>query len=158
MAEQATERMVIRASPQRCFAVVTDFEHYAEWAADIKSVEVRARDAHGRATEVRFRAAAFGRSTTYTLAYDYGGAPDKLSWAQVEGDLTAQLAGTYVFEPAPEGDTEVVYHLDVELAVPIPGFVKRRAEGRIIHTALGDLKARIESGPDRAGGSWAPPG
>lgn len=154
MAEQATERVVIRASPERCFAAVADFEHYAEWAADIKSVEVRARDEQGRPTEVRFRAAAFGRSTTYTLAYDYGGAPDKLSWTQVDGDLTARLTGTYVFEPGPEGDTEVVYHLDVELQVPIPGFVKRRAEGRIIHTALGDLKAWIESGLDPAGGTW----
>ena len=27
---------------------------------------------------------------------------------------------------------------------PIPGFVKRRAEGRIITTALKDLKARVE--------------
>ncbi|MGH9069485.1 MAG: SRPBCC family protein [Acidimicrobiales bacterium] len=146
VAEQATERMVMRASPARCFATVTDFERYAEWATDIKSVEVEERDDQERVRRVTFRAAAFGRSTTYTLSYDYSEAPEELSWVQVAGDLTARLDGRYVFEPAGDGDTEVVYHLDVELQVPIPGFVKRRAEGRIIHTALGDLKARVEEG------------
>lgn len=145
MAEQATERMVIRASPAQCFAVVTDFARYPDWVPDIKEVEVGSRDREGRPDVVTFRAAAFGRSTTYTLAYDYTMAPGELSWVQTGGDVTSRLDGRYVFEPSDHGDTEVEYHLDVELRIPIPGFVKRRAEGRIIHTALGDLKARVEA-------------
>jgi len=31
--------------------------------------------------------------------------------------------------------------------VPIPGFVKRRAEARIIKTALSELKGRVEGVP-----------
>ncbi|HEX4541291.1 MAG TPA: SRPBCC family protein [Acidimicrobiales bacterium] len=145
MAELATERMIMRASPERCYEVVTDFEHYLEWAADIKQVEVVEREADGRPAAVTFRAAAFGRSTSYTLAYDYTAAPHELTWVQTEGDLTSRLDGAYVFEPTVDGDTEVVYRLVVELKVPIPGFVKRRAEGRIMHTALKNLKARAES-------------
>lgn len=144
--EQATEVMAIRAAPARCLEVVTDFEAYPEWTSDIKSVEVQDRDDQGRATRVAFRAAAFGRSTSYTLSYDYSGAPARISWVQVAGDLTARLDGAYTFEGAPDGETEVSYHLDVELRVPIPGFVKRRAEGRIMHTALRELKARAEAG------------
>lgn len=145
MSEQATERMTVSGSPARCFEVVIDFESYPEWAADIKDVRVLERDAEGRGTRVGFRAAAFGRSTSYTLAYDYSRAPKALSWAQAEGDLTRRLDGSYTFEPAGEAETDVSYVLDVELKLPIPGFVKRRAEGRIIHTALGELKARVES-------------
>ena len=145
MAELATERMIMRAPPERCFAVVSDFERYLEWAGDIKQVEILERDAEGRAATVAFRAAAFGRSTSYTLSYDYTGAPRELAWVQTEGDLTSRLDGAYVFEPAGDGDTEVVYRLVVELKVPIPGFVKRRAEGRIMGTALRHLKARVES-------------
>jgi ribosome-associated toxin RatA of RatAB toxin-antitoxin module len=144
MAEQASERLIMRATPAECFDVVTDFERYPEWAADIKAVSVEQRDADGRAVEVAFRAAAFGRSTNYTVRYDYANAPEKLSWVQTKGDITSKLDGTYVFEPTGDGDTEVVYHLTVELRVPIPGFVKRRAEGRIIGTALKELKARVE--------------
>lgn len=145
MAEQATEVMVIAGSPKRCYEVVAEFSSYPQWAGDIKEVEVRQTDSEGRPTLVAFRAAAFGRSTSYTLSYDYSKAPSELSWVQTEGDLTTRLDGTYAFEPTGEGETEVTYHLDVELRVPLPGFVKRRAEGRIIHTALKDLKARVES-------------
>ncbi len=145
MQEQATERMIVHAALERCVEVALDVEHYPEWAADIKEVEVLARDGEGRAQRVRFRAAAFGRSTTYTLLYDHGGAPGVVSWKLEEGDLTGVLDGWYTFDPVDGGDTEVTYHLVVELLLPLPGFVKRRAEGRIMHTALRELKVRSET-------------
>ena len=144
MAEQASERAVMHAPPDKCFEVVADFERYTEWAADIKAVTIEQRDEEGRPSEVAFRAAAFGRSTSYTLRFDYGKAPKELSWVQTRGDLTSRLDGTYVFDATDNGDTEVTYHLTVELRVPIPGFVKRRAEGKIIGTALDELKKRVE--------------
>ena len=39
------------------------------------------------------------------------------------------------------------YELAIDLIYPIPGFVKRRAEARIIKTALSELKARVEGSP-----------
>lgn len=135
----------MRGSAESCYAVVTDFERYPEWAADIKAVTVDERDADGRATRVTFRAAAFGRSTTVTVDYDYGQAPNRLSWVQSHGDLTSRYDGSYVFEEVGGGETEVAYTLDVELRVPIPGFVKRRAESRIVGYGLKELKARVEN-------------
>ncbi len=41
---------------------------------------------------------------------------------------------------------EIVYHLAVDLSVPLPGFVKRRAEARIVRTAVNDFTAYVESG------------
>ncbi len=145
MADQATERMVMAASPQRCFAVSSAIDAYPEWAADIKEVTVHERDDQDRPQLVTFRAAALGRSTSYTLAYDYTEAPHVLSWVQTRGDITAKLDGSYVFEPAGGGGTEVTYHLDVEMKVPLPGFIKMRAQNRIMSIALRDLKARVES-------------
>ena len=145
MAEVATERMTVSAPPARCFAVSSDLDAYPQWAADIKEVTVHDRDDQGRPQLVTFRAAAFGRSTSYTLAYDYSGAPNVLSWVQTRGDITSKLDGRYVFEPAPGGGTEVTYHLEVEMKVPLPGFIKMRAQSRIMSIALRDLKVRVES-------------
>jgi ribosome-associated toxin RatA of RatAB toxin-antitoxin module len=142
--EQVTERMIIRGSPEDCYRALTDFEQYPQWAADIKSVSVDERDERGRAAQVTFRAAAFGRSTSYSLRYDYASAPAELSWIQVQGDLTRRLDGSYQLLPAGDGSTEILYHLVVDLKVPLPGFVKRRAEGRIMGTALRELKAWVE--------------
>ena len=145
MAEQATERMTVSATPERCFEVSADIAAYPEWAADIKDVTIDERDDQGRPTLVTFRAAAFGRSTSYTLAYDYSGAPGVLAWIQTEGDITNKLDGCYVFAATPDGGTEVTYHLEVEMKVPLPGFIKMRAQSRIMSIALRDLKARVES-------------
>ena len=57
-----------------------------------------------------------------------------------------RLDGRYVFEPD-NGGTDVTYHLAIELIVPIPGFVKHRAELKIIGTALDELKRWAEAGP-----------
>ena len=145
MAEQASERLIMRATPTQCFEVVTDFERYPEWAGDLKEAIVVERDESGRGTKVRYRAAAFGRSTSYTLAYDYSGAPTRLAWVQADGDLTSRLDGAYEFTGA-DGGTEVTYHLEVDLRLPLPGFVKQRAAARIISTALRELRARAEAG------------
>ena len=144
MEEQVTERMIIRGSPDDCYAVLTDFDRYPEWAADIKSVSVDNRDGQGRPKDVTFRAAAFGRSTSYTLRYDYGRDPLELSWVQIAGDITRRLDGSYVLSAAGDDSTEIAYTLVVDLKVPLPGFVKRRAEGRIMGTALRELKSWVE--------------
>jgi ribosome-associated toxin RatA of RatAB toxin-antitoxin module len=145
VADQATENMSVAAPPERCFAVVADLERYPEWAADIKEVEVKERDDLGRPQLVTLRAAAFGRSTSMTLAYDYSEAPRVLSWTLTQGDITTKWDGSYIFDPNGDGGTDVTYHVEAELRVPIPGFIKMRATSRIMATAMRELKARVES-------------
>jgi carbon monoxide dehydrogenase subunit G len=145
MTDSATEHTYIDAPLEQCWAVVTDFDHYAEWANDIKSVSVLERDGEGRGTRVTFRAGAFGRSTSYTLAYDYTDAPRRLARVQAAGDIPSRLDGYYEFDETVQGGTDVTYNLLVDLKVPLPGFVKQRAAARIISTALRELKSRVEN-------------
>lgn len=144
MSQRATESITVNAPPATLYAVATDFEAYPAWVADLKSVTVLVRDDQGRASEVEFRAAAFGRSSTYSLRYDYSDAPNALSWTQVTSDLTTKLEGSYRFSANAEA-THVLYDLEVDLMVPIPGFIKARAAQRIQSQALRELKARAES-------------
>ncbi len=149
MVDQATQRKTVAASPDDCFAAVIDFERYPEWASDIKMARVLSRDDEGRAVDVEFRAAAMGRSTTYTLRYFYGSNPRRLAWRLQAGDITRRLDGEYEFLPVASDShsTEVVYHLAVDLSVPLPGFVKRRAEARIVRTAIDDFTRHVEGAP-----------
>ncbi len=143
MVDSGSESVVVLASAEKCYAVATDFEKYPQWAHDIKEVTVLKRDENDRPTVVEFRASALGRSTHYTLEYDYALAPSKLSWHMSDGDIMRAILGSYTFEPVENG-TRISYDLSVELVVPIPGFVKRRAEMRILST-LKELKSLIES-------------
>lgn len=142
MSDQATQQMRIEAPLDDIWGVLTDFERYPDWARDLKDVRILERDEQGRATLVRYRAAAMGRSTSYVLRYDWSDAPHRLPWELVEGDIMRVLDGRYELEEV-DGSTELTYHLKVDLVVPLPAFVKRRAESRIIGTALRELRDHV---------------
>ena len=144
MADTASLTISIAAPLERCWAIATDFEKYPEWATDVKSAVVRQRDADGRATEVEFRTSALGRSTHYVLAYDYSAAPHRLAWKMVSGDIMRAVDGAFMFAPDASGGVVLTYNLSIDLIVPLPGFVKRRAEVRILNTVK-ELKVLAES-------------
>jgi len=144
--QRATQSIVVAATPSEVYSVVVDFDRYCEWVADLKEIDVLERDADGRALEVAFRAAAFGRSTKYALRYDYSLAPQFLSWHQTWGDVTESLNGSYRFDALDASETTMVtYDLEVALAVPVPQFIRSRAAARIQRHALGELKHRVEA-------------
>lgn len=147
---QVEERIVhatIAASAERCFAVATNLEAYPEWVSGITNVTVTEHDELGRPIAAEFEAESFGRRTRYSLAYDLSDAPNRLSWRLVEGDLMRRIDGLYRFEPSADSPDliDVTYELIIDLAVPLPGFVKRRAEGKIVRAALAEFCARVEN-------------
>jgi len=143
MVDSGSDVALISAPPEKCFAIAIDFEKYPQWASDVKEVTVLERDAQGRALKVEYRASALGRSTHYTLTYDYSDAPNRLSWSLIEGDIMRAIKGAYTFDAVAEG-TRATYEMAIELVIPLPGFVKRRAEMRILNT-LKELKTRSEA-------------
>ena len=145
MTETASERIRVDAPAGRCWDVAIDYESYPEWVRDVKEARILERDAAGRGRRVEYRAAALGKSVRYVLEYDYSDAPHSFSWKFIEGDMLRRLDGTYRFESEDENSTRVHYELAVDLAVPLPGLVKRRAAGLIMGSALKELKKQVES-------------
>jgi ribosome-associated toxin RatA of RatAB toxin-antitoxin module len=145
MADAATKTITIAAPLEHCFEIVADVERYPEWVHDIVAAEVLDRDEQGRPRDVKFTVSALGRNTRYTLRYDWANAPDTLAWELVEGDIMRSIDGAYRFRPSEsvEDGTDVIYDLSIELIVPMPGFLKRRAEARILNT-VHHLKSRAE--------------
>jgi hypothetical protein len=145
MMDEAHEQIHVDAPPARCFARASAFDEYPVWAKDVKRATVLVRDTAGRGTRVEYHAAALGRRVRYVLDYDFVDAPHAFSWELVEGDMLRALDGRYAFDAAGDG-TLVDYTLRVDLAIPLPGLIKRRASGMIVGTALRDLKRVVESG------------
>jgi hypothetical protein len=145
--EQTTQRITIDASPQRVCDVIVDVARYPEWAGDVKQVDIQQAEDSGRPGLVAFRAAAMGRSVSYVLRYYYGTSPLRVAWRLVEGDVVSRMDGEYLLEPTygNVNSTEVTYHLSVDMRMPIPGFMRRRGEARIVRAALQGLKSRAES-------------
>jgi ribosome-associated toxin RatA of RatAB toxin-antitoxin module len=142
MPEQTTSSIEIDATPEQVMAVIVDFEDYPAWVQGMKKVEVVRTGADGRAEQVHFDLDA-GVKDAYTLAYDYAG-PHTLHWHLVEGKLMRGMDGTYELSATAAG-THVTYRLAVDLAIPMIGMLRRKAEKVIIDTALKGLKKRVES-------------
>jgi len=143
MAERVKDTIDVKGTTQEIFDVATEFEKYPEWNPNIKEVEVKATGADGLATEVWYKVDAKIKTLTYTLAYDYSGAPGSFSWDLKEGEVK-KLSGSYSFDEF-DDVTEVAYEIEIDPGFPVPGFLRKQAEKQIVRGALDDLKKRVES-------------
>lgn len=145
MADESTQSIVIDAPQQRIMAVIADFAAYPEWTNAVKETEVLSEGADGRAEQVRFTLDAGPIKDVYTLAYEWHPDDKGMSWTLVKGQMQRSQKGSYVLEPE-GGQTKVTYTLSVQLAIPLLGLLRRKAEKVIMDTALKELKRRVESG------------
>jgi ribosome-associated toxin RatA of RatAB toxin-antitoxin module len=143
MAEQTTSTIVVNASPKAIMAVIADFEAYPEWADSMRETEVLSTDEAGRPKQVRFKVDAGAISDEYTL--DYVWSRNEVTWTLVQAKMVKGMDGAYVLRDLGDGQTEVTYRLAVDVAIPMIGMLKRKAEKVIIDTALKGLKKRVES-------------
>ena len=144
MAEQTTSSILIEAEPAIVMDVIADFESYPRWAQGVKKAEVVEGGSAGRPEQVHFELDAAPVKDSYTLAYEWSG-DHSVTWTLVEAKLLKAMDGAYLLENREDGNTQVTYRLSVDIAIPMIGMLKRRAEKVIIDTALKGLKQRVES-------------
>lgn len=144
MPDRTSSSITIDAPPADVMAVIADFPRYPEWADGIKETEVVAGDG-GRPERVRFTLDAGVISDSYVLSYAWDG-DASVEWELAEkGKIVSGMTGAYRLTGA-GARTEVLYELAVDVAIPMPGLLRRQAEKTIIGTALKGLKKRVESG------------
>ncbi len=142
MAEQSTQSIVVSAPPTDVMAVIADFPAYPQWVQAAKTVEVLETGPQGRARRVRFVIDATVLSDDYVLDYTWDD-DRQVSWTLVSSRLMKRQDGSYTLREA-GGGTEVTYRLTVDMAIPMIGLLKRRAEKVVLDTALKELKKRVE--------------
>ena len=130
-------------------AVIADFAGYPQWATALRSADVLETGPDGRARKVRFVLDAGLVRDSYVLSYTWDG-DTQVSWQLAEpGSVIAEMTGGYLLSDRDAG-AEVKYELTVDIRIPMPGMLKRKAEKMIIDTALKGLKAQAESRGDGA--------
>lgn len=135
---------VVEATPDAVMAVISDFPAYPEWSTSIREAEVLSVGSDGRAERVRFELAAGPIVDEYVLAYSWSVDDRGLEWRLESSALQRSQRGSYRLEPV-EGGTRVDYELEIEMAVPVIGSLRTRAERRILADALSELKRRAEA-------------
>jgi ribosome-associated toxin RatA of RatAB toxin-antitoxin module len=144
VADQTTSDIVVDAGAAQVMAVIADFDAYPLWATGVKQAEVLGAGPGGRPEQVRFVLDAAPIKDEYVLAYTWDD-DRSVTWRLVQGRVLKGMEGAYVLDA--DGDrTTVTYRLAVEVAIPMIGLLRRKAEKVIIDTALKGLKKRVEAG------------
>ncbi len=144
MAEKTTQTIHIDADPDTILKVIADIDAYPDWISEYKQAEVQERGADGYPKVVRFVMDAGIIKDTLVMCYQWPKDRRSLSWTLVSSSLLRSLEGSYRLAPKGSG-TDVTYELSVDLALPMIGMLKRKAERRLTDTALKDLKKRVEA-------------
>jgi hypothetical protein len=151
MADRTSSSIIVAASRPTVMGVIADFGCYPEWATGVRSADVLEEGPGGRPKRVRFALDAGVIRDSYVLAYDWDG-DGAVRWRLAEaGSVVTEMSGAYRLAQDGVG-TSVSYELSVGTRVPMIGMLKRRAEKKIIETALKGLKSRAESVQRAEGG------
>ena len=143
MPDQASSSITISAPAETVLGVIADIPSYPEWTGQIKSAQVVKEGPGGKPESATFVMDAGVLKDEYTLEYSWR--EDGVDWKLV-GKSTVQKSqvGSYTLVDK-GGSTEVTYKLAVDIAMPMLGMFKRKAEKMIMDSALKELKKRVES-------------
>jgi len=144
VADSTSQTIYIDANPSTVMDVIADIGSYPDWIAEYQETEVLEIDADGYPKTARLVLDASVLKDTMVFSYVWPADHKSVSWSLVSSSLLKSLHGAYRLAPKGSG-TEVTYDLAVDLVIPMIGLLKRKAERRLIDTALKDLKKRVEA-------------
>jgi len=146
MAERTQAELEIAATPARIMATIADIDQYPTWCPGVSSARVLAEFPDGRPREVEMIFDSGPIHDTHVYRYDLWG-DREVRWHLIKGETVTGLWGVYSCHTLEPRRTLVAYRLAMDLAVPIIGALKRRAEKVIVRTARLGLRDRTESAP-----------
>jgi len=144
VAEKTAQTIYIDADPSTVMDVIADIGSYPDWVSEYKEAEVLEADPDGNPKVARFVMDAAVLKDTLVFSYKWPKDRKSVRWSLVSSSLLKALDGVYRLAPKGSG-TDVTYELTVDLAIPMIGLLKRKAERRLTDTALKDLKKRVEA-------------
>lgn len=140
MAIEGSASIEIEAPIEQVFEVAANVEESPRWQPDIKTAQVKERDADGRQVLVRTETDAKVRTLGSDLRFTYH-PPTNLSWRQEKGDLKS-VEGSWTLEDLGGERTRATYWMEVDLG---------RMLGAVIRGPLaGELRKQlVESMPEK---------
>lgn len=144
MSERTESEIMIAATPAEIMAVIADLKSYPQWCPGVKYTEVLQHYADGRPLVVEMTFDSGPIQDSHVYRYD-SWSDREVRWHLTSGTVVIGLWGVYACHVIDPATTRVTYRLAMDLAVPIIGALKRRAEKAIVRTALKGLKERVES-------------
>ncbi|ANI41985.1 SRPBCC family protein [Mycolicibacterium vaccae] len=140
MATKDSREVVIEATPEQILDVIADVEATPSWSPQYQRAEILERFADGRPKQVKMTVKAAGLTDEQVIEYAWG--DNEVRWTLVSAtQLKAQDAG---YRLTPDGDkTRVRFDIEIDLSVPLPGFIIKRTMKGGVETATDGLRKQV---------------
>lgn len=146
---KATEMQLVflvKAKPEKIWDVLMDCEKYPEFMP-VKEYKYKSRSGSSDVVHVEPEAPAMF-NVSYDMRRNYNKGDWKISFEKVAGKIKS-INGWWKLEPLDAKYTKVIYVNNVDIGMPVPGFVKDYfAKGSLLKLAEG-VKKRVETN-----GTW----
>lgn len=117
---KASQTEVFNCSPTEFFAIISDYEKYPEFLAEVK--EMKVLKAEGAKKLVEYKVMVL-KTFVYRL-WMTELAPQRIDWELDGGDLFKSTRGSWVLEES-QGKTKATYSVEGEFKIFVPGPVAK---------------------------------
>ena len=144
MRTKTDHRFIVDVDPNQVMEALLAVERIPDWSPSHRDVRVASHDDYGRPKRVYATALPMGNSDRQVLEYDC--TEERISWKVVESGAGGGGKGWFELEQSAEG-TEVWYHSEVYLPIPVPGILMKRGMAKVNEEAVQNLIEFIEKFP-----------
>ncbi len=140
MATSDSREVVIEASPEEILDVIADVESTPTWSPQYQNCEILDAYGDGRPRQVKMKIKSAGITDEQVVEYTWS--TDKVSWTLISASQLKAQDARYTLTP--DGDkTKVRFDITVDLSVPLPGFILKRAMKGGVETATEGLRKQV---------------
>ena len=140
MATSDSREVVIEASPEEILDVIADVEATPDWAPQYQSAKILEMGDDGRPRLVEMKIKTAGIVDTMEIEYTW--TADKVSWTLIKAGALKKQDASYTL--IPDGDkTRVRFDITIDLSIPMPGFVLKRAMKGGTESATDGLRKQV---------------
>lgn len=131
----------IEAGIPEIMEVLADVRSLVDWSGAHRAVEVREEDAEGWPIVVWEKISQYGVTDEMVVRYEwYDG---EVSWSLVESGTQNVQNARYQLKDNGDGTSEVIFDLEVDLKIKLPGMVVKKAQKSIADTATKGLRTEV---------------
>ena len=135
-----SREVVIEASPEEVLDVIADVESTPDWSSQYQSAEILESYDDGKPRRVKMKVKSAGITDEQVIEYTW--TDTKVSWTLISASALKSQDASYTLTP--DGDkTKVKFDIKVDLSVPMPGFVLKRAMKGAMETATDGLRKQV---------------
>jgi ribosome-associated toxin RatA of RatAB toxin-antitoxin module len=140
MAISDSREVVIEATPEEILDVIADVESAPDCSSQHQGAEILDTDDNGRPGRVKLKLKTMGISDEQVVQYTW--TDNSAAWTLVSSGQLKKQDASYTLTP--DGDkTRVKFEITVDPAVPIPGFVLKRAMKGGLESATDGLRKQV---------------